>query len=122
MPARRKWRRKLTVRGQQFLWYVREDPDGMGRILHLFTPDKALVAWYWREVLRCYGSYVLVVSEHGAQREVTGHPPWETRKVVTPRFVAELADWLLGHRGSARLLRSAACAARRPPALPAWKT
>jgi hypothetical protein len=99
MPARKKWRRKLTIQGQPFLWYVKEDPDGMGRVLHLFTPDKALAATYWLGRQRAYpGSPVLVVAECGVPQAVRNIPPWERREVATPRFVAEVATWLLQGR------------------------
>jgi len=96
MGARKKWRRKLTVREQQFLWYVSEDPDGMGRVLHLFTPDKSLVVKYWLECMRAYpGNSPLVVSERGVRQIIKEAPNWARRDVATPWFVAEVAEWLL---------------------------
>src|SRR5438045_2342805 len=99
MPARKKWRRKLTVQEQPFLWYVKEDPDGMGRVLHLFTPDKALVATYWLGRRRAYpGSPVLGVAVQGVPQAVEDLPDWTPRDVATPHFVAEVAAWLLQWR------------------------
>jgi hypothetical protein len=96
MPARKKWRRTITVRGHRFLWYVDEDRDGMGRVLHLFTPDKSLVVKYWLECQRAYpGNPALVVSERGVSEAVADTPDWERRAVATPGFVAEVAEWLL---------------------------
>lgn len=96
MPARKKWRRTITVQGHQFLWYVDEDSDGMGRVLHLFTPDKSLAVTYWLECMRSYpGNPALVVSERGTSQRIANAPDWAPRAVATPRFVAEVAEWLL---------------------------
>src|SRR4051794_40287887 len=96
MAARKKWRRTITVQGHRFLWYVDEDRDGMGRVLHLFTPDKSLVATYWLECMRAYpGNPALVVSTHGVRLPIQDAPNWERRVVATPGFVAEVSLWLL---------------------------
>jgi hypothetical protein len=96
MAARKKWRRTITVRGHRFLWYVDEDRDGMGRVLHLFTPDKSLVATYWLECMRAYpGNPALVVAERGVRHLIQDAPDWEQRAVATPVFVAEVAEWVL---------------------------
>src|SRR5262245_6860287 len=96
MAARKKWRRKITVQGQRFLWYVDEDRDGMGRVLHLFAPDKSLVVTYWLECNRAYpGNSALVVSIHGVRQVIRDAPDWDRRAVATPAFVAEVGHWLL---------------------------
>ena len=92
MAARKKWRRTITVQGRRFLWYVRDDPDGMGPVLHLFTPDKFLVAYYWLEGRRAYaGNSVFGVTQRGVPQDVSRAPDWTPRTVATPRFVAEVA-------------------------------
>jgi hypothetical protein len=99
MPARKKWRRKLTVQGRPFLWYVKDDPDGMGPVLHLFTPDKTIVAWYWLGRKRAYPSIrVAVVAGRGFTLPVEDLPDWEPREVATLSFVAEVAEWQLQRR------------------------
>ncbi len=83
-------------RARRMLWYVDEDRDGMGRVLHLFTPDKSLVAKYWLACMRAYPvNPALVVSVRGVTRVIVNAPDWERRAIATPRFVAEVARWLL---------------------------
>jgi hypothetical protein len=99
MLARRKWSRKLTVQGRPFLWYVKGDQDGKGPVLHLFTQDKTIVAWYWLGRIRAYpGMRVAVVAERGFTLPVKDLPDWEPREVATPSFVAEVAELLLQRR------------------------
>jgi hypothetical protein len=96
MPARTRWRRKLTVAGHDFLWYVADDMDGQGPVLHLFTADKTLAVTYYLAGTRHYpGQPVLVVAERGAVLAMTERPVWGTRSVASPGFVREIAEWAL---------------------------
>jgi len=96
MAARKTWRRTITVQGHRFLWYVADDPDGMGRVLHLFTPDKALVATYWLECKRSYpGNPALMIAKSGVRQIIRDAPDWAPRSVATPGFVAEVARWMV---------------------------
>jgi hypothetical protein len=119
MAARTKWRRKLAVGDHRFLWYVAEDEDGMGRVLHLFSPDKTVALKYWLGRWRGYpGISILVISVRGVNREVVDVPDWERRSVVTPRFVRDVAEWMLGQienveTGQSTPVRQASRRARR---------
>jgi hypothetical protein len=96
MVARTRWRRKLSVGEHTFLWYVAEDHDGMGRVLHLFTPDKAWTLQYWLARCRGYpGASVLVASVHGVRHFVQPAPDWPSCDVATPRFVRQVAEWFI---------------------------
>lgn len=96
MPARMRWRRKLTVAGHDFLWYVADDIDGQGPVLHLFTADKSLAVTYCLAGARHYpGQPALVVAERGTVLATTEKPAWGARSVATPAFVREIAEWAL---------------------------
>lgn len=98
MPARTRWRRKLTVGGREFLWYVSDDADGQGPVLHLFTADKSLAVTYFLLQTRNYpGRPTLLVVQDGAVRAVPDPPAWGPRTVATPAIVRELAEWVLEH-------------------------
>ena len=100
MAARTRWRRKLSVGDRDFLWYVAEDGDGMGCVLHLFTPDKAWALQYWLERCRGYpGTSVLVASVRGVHHSVQPAPEWPPRRVVTPAFVRQIAEWFIAAFG-----------------------
>lgn len=96
MAARKKWRRQLSVGQYAFLWYVAEDCDGMGRVLHLFTPDKGWVLQYWLERSRGYpDASVLVASVRGVRHFVQPAPNWPACNVATPAFVRQVAEWFI---------------------------
>jgi hypothetical protein len=96
MAARTRWRRKLTVGDLDFLWYVAEDRDGMGRVLHLFTPDKGWALQYWLARSRGYPSAsVLVASVRGVRHFVQPAPHWPACDVATPGFVRQVAEWFI---------------------------
>lgn len=96
MPARARWRRKLTVGGREFLWYVSDDADGQGPVLHLFAADKSLAVTYFLLQKRDYpGRPTLLVVQDGAVRAAPDRPNWGPRSVATPAFVRELAEWVV---------------------------
>jgi hypothetical protein len=96
MPARTRWRRRLTVSGQDFLWYVADDIDGQGPVLHLFTTDKTLAVTYFLAGARSHpGQPALVVEARGTVIAMPGSPAWGVRSAATPAFVREVAEWAL---------------------------
>jgi hypothetical protein len=98
MPSRTRWRRKLTVAGHRFLWYVADDIDGQGPVLHLFTADKALAVTYFLAEARSYpGQAYLAVRERGVVIATPERPAWRTRSAATPAFVREIAEWVLSN-------------------------
>jgi hypothetical protein len=98
MPARKRWRRKLTVAGHDFLWYVADDIDGQGPVLHLFTADKALAVTYFLEAARHYpGQPALTVQVRGVVVATPDAPAWGPRSLATPSFVRGVAEWALSN-------------------------
>jgi hypothetical protein len=97
MGARVRGRRKIAVGGRPYLWYVAQDEDGTGPVLHAFSQDKRLVVVYWIGGSRGYpASPVLNLSVDGVCRWVTDIPDWEPCSVATPRLVAEIIAWAVG--------------------------
>lgn len=101
MAARTRWRRKLTVAGLDFLWYVADDPDGQGPIIHLFTPDKTLAVTYklQRGAFGYPDAPYLVIRDRGRRIATPQVPDWPRRTVATPAFVREVAEWTLSAVG-----------------------
>ena len=95
MVARTRWRRKLSVGHHDFLWYVADDCDGMGRVLHLFTPDKRWALQYWLGRSCIAGASVLVASVGGIRHFVQPAPDWPACNVATPAFVRQVAEWFI---------------------------
>ena len=94
MGARVRGRRKIAVGGRPFLWYVAQDEDGMGPVLHAFSQDKRLGVLYWLGRSRGYPcSPVLCLRVDGVRRWAAGIPDWEPCSVATPRLVAEVIAW-----------------------------
>lgn len=46
MGVAAKKRRKITVKGCQYLWYVAEDDEGAGMVLHVLSTDKHFITKY----------------------------------------------------------------------------
>ena len=95
MAARTRWRRKLQVGDHAFLWYVADDRDGMGRVLHLFTPDKRWALQYWLARSCHPDASVLVASVRGVSHLVQPAPDWPACSVATPAFVLRVAEWFI---------------------------
>jgi hypothetical protein len=96
MAARTRGRRRLTVAGRDFLWYVADDPDARGPVLRLFAADKTLAVTYFLERAWNYpGHPFLVVRERGVRVATPESPAWPGRSVATPAFVREVAEWVL---------------------------
>lgn len=96
MAARTRWRCRLTVAGRDFLWYVADDIDAQGPVLHLFAADKSLALTYFLEgVTHHTGRPALIVAERGAVMAPPAPPTWAARSIATPAFVREVAEWAL---------------------------
>ena len=88
----------MTVAGHDFLWYVADDIDGQGPVLHLFTADKALAVTYFLAGARSYPGQPSWSCTSGASRwRRPRSPAWGTRSLATPVFVRELAEWVLSN-------------------------
>lgn len=99
VAARTRWRRKISVGDRDFLWYVADVRDGMGRVLHLFTPDKHCSLLYWLERSGIPGASVLVASVRGVRHFVQPAPDWPARSVATPAFVRQVCEWFISAFG-----------------------
>lgn len=99
MAVATKSRRKVTVEGKQYVWYVAENGDGPGMVLHVISPDKQFIVKY--QVDQPTGEeYVVVIGPRFSGAETGG--PWKrflcprfAENAVTPSCVRELIQWCL---------------------------
>lgn len=101
MPARRKNRRKLTLRERDFLWYVRDDPDSAAKVLHVLSDDKRFVVTY--ELGQGKSSrppLVIVVGREFPGLPSAGGswirvrcPTWSEDHRIDGTFVRRLIEW-----------------------------
>jgi hypothetical protein len=99
MGVATKRRRKITVKARQYLWFVAEDDDGAGMVLHVTSTDKQFIAHY--QIGQSEGeAYIVILGQRFAGANTGG--PW--RRFLCPRFVAgaatpqsvrELIEWCL---------------------------
>lgn len=98
MGVRTKGRRKLDIDGRRYVWWVQEDRDGAGPVLHVVSEDKRLIVMYalWQPVGE---DYVVVLGSEFAGAETGGcwerfrSPSWIERGAVSPRTVRGLIEW-----------------------------
>ena len=67
MAVRSKGRRKITVNGRKYLWYVKVDRDSGEKVLHIISEDKKFI------VHRTY-------------------PAWEIDQPIIPRSVRHVIE------------------------------
>ena len=100
MGVRTKGRRKIVVDGQEYVWYVAENYDGPGNVLHLASHDKKLAVMYpiYDEIKQ---QYIVILGERFAGAETGGTwkrfvcPEFDSEGIVTPKHVRELILWCM---------------------------
>lgn len=100
MAIRTKSRRKLTIDGQQYVWYVKEDDDSLDHILHVASADKQFIVHY-RLAQPDDRLYVTVLGKKFNRVAGTGGvwrrfrcPRWDDENgIVTPGSVCKLIKW-----------------------------
>jgi hypothetical protein len=98
MGVRTKGRRKLDIDGRLYVWWIHEDPDGAGPVLHVVSKDKKLIVMY--ALCQPKGEdYVVVLGSEFAGAETGGvwrrfrSPSWVEDGAVSPRTVRDLIKW-----------------------------
>jgi hypothetical protein len=113
MGVRKKGRRRITICGRSFLWYVAaNDPFSLDLVLHVASTDKKLILHYH---LAQQGEPILVVvgPEFRGLIDPVGHrrrfhcPKWDSDGKVKPGDVRRLIEWCL-------------TTGDRPPELKVW--
>ena len=100
MGVRTKGRRKIVVDGEDYVWYVAENDDGPGVVLHVASQDKKLAVMYplYDEIGQ---QYIVILGERFTGAETGGPwkrfvcPQFESDGVVTPKHVRDLILWCL---------------------------
>lgn len=105
MGVRKKHRRRITLRGKKYVWYILAgDRDYWERVelndwetafLHIVSEDKSLILSIPLAAPRPYavskGSIFQGRKTSGCWERYA--MPFDIPKAVTPRFVAEVIDW-----------------------------
>jgi hypothetical protein len=100
MAIATKYRRRISVKGRNFLWYVREDDDEFYLpTLHVISEDKRFIVAYLLN--QCDTTRHLVVKGHEFPGlPEAGHcwkralcPRWEIGSTITPASVRQLIEW-----------------------------
>ena len=102
MAVATKSRRRITVCDRRYVWYVAEDDEGAGMVLHVISDDKQFIAKY--QLGQPTGDeYIVILGPLFAGASTGG--PWRRflcprfgASAVTPRNVRELIDWCLDER------------------------
>lgn len=95
MGVNPKHRRKITVDGQKYLWYIAPDGDGPFDCLNIFSEDKRLVLCC---PLKTTPTYLISKGRAFQGKQTSGC--WEryllpfcVPQAVTPKFISELILW-----------------------------
>jgi hypothetical protein len=98
MGVRKKGRRKLKVGDRLFVWYVADDLESGGMVLHVISEDKGFIARY--DLLQPESRRYLTILGKEFGRVHTGNcwrrfrcPAFESDDVITPSSVRTLIDW-----------------------------
>jgi hypothetical protein len=103
MAISTKYRRKITVIGRNFVWYVRENPDELYQpALNVISDDKHFIVTY--TVNQPNETRHLVIKGNEFKGLVDGGrcwkrvlcPQWEEGSTVTPNSVHILIEWCFG--------------------------
>jgi hypothetical protein len=100
MAIATKHKRKISVNGRNFLWYVRDDYDDFFLpILHVISEDKRFIVEYYLKQCDTTRHLVIKGQEFPGLPEA-GHcwkralcPRWEIGPTVTPASVRQLIEW-----------------------------
>jgi hypothetical protein len=96
----KKNRRRIEVAGRPFVWYVCEDRDWPGLVLHVISEDQRFVVTYrlaqrGEPFLIVLGREFPGVPDAGCAWRRFRCPAWEVDGVVTPGGVRRLIEWCL---------------------------
>lgn len=100
MATREKSRRKLTIHGRLYVWYVKEDYDSSSNVLHVLSDDKQFIVHYHLGQQPEF-RYITIFGREFARTTGTGGcwrrfrcPEWvDKHGVITPGAVRKLIEW-----------------------------
>ena len=95
MSVRTKGRRKITVGGKLYIWYVAPDDDSPYNFLNIVSDDKYLILSC---PLRTDTAYAISKGRIFQMKETDGTwnrylLPFEMPDIITPRFVEKMIIW-----------------------------
>lgn len=105
MGVCKRHRRKITVNGGNFIWYVREDYDSPLYLLNIASEDKNLVLSC---PLKTNISYIISKGKSFQRTKTNGCwnrylLPFETPEIITPEFVERLISWATGEPDAVKI-------------------
>jgi len=99
MSVATKYRRKITVGSQRYVWYVALNRDGPGMLLYVVSEDKLFITTYDLDQPEDR-NHIVVLGPRFAGAKTGG--PWRrflcprfAGQTVTPRNVRDLIEWCL---------------------------
>lgn len=97
MGVRKKGRRKISVGGKEYIWYVEMDHDSPYHILNIVSDDKQLILACPIDVKT---PYLINKGKVFQNKNTGGHwnrylLPFDIPESVTPSFVSKLIDWAI---------------------------
>lgn len=105
MGVLKKGRAKLVVDGRLYLWWVCEDEDSPGHLLHVRSDDRRFAITYALDQSRAelpppfitvLGREFPGLPDAGGCRIRVRCPRWSDDSAITPGFVRRLIDWCMG--------------------------
>lgn len=95
MSIRTKGRRRITVGGQNYVWYVALDDDSPFHVLNIISDDKHLILSC---PLHTGTDYVISKGRVFRTKETNGHwnrylLPFPVPESITPEFIRKLIVW-----------------------------
>lgn len=90
-----KGRRTITVSGQEYFWYIKADDESAYFLLHIVSPDKALILTC---PLNTKTPYVISKGNIFQKQQTNGIwnrylLPFPVPDIITPKFVSALIIW-----------------------------
>jgi hypothetical protein len=99
MGIAKKRRKKISVEGRIYLWWVQDDRDSNDMVLHVASEDKAFLVKYHlnqpehtRHII-IMGRRFAGVPEAGGPWVRVLCPLWEDAGIIRPSAIRRLIDW-----------------------------
>lgn len=101
MAITTKKRRKLVINNRRFIWYIKDDSDSAGFVLHVISEDKNFIVAYHLHQPESTRYLIILGQEFPGLSDAGGNwirvrcPQWEMNHIITPASVRRLIEWCL---------------------------
>lgn len=105
MGVKTKGRRKITVDGKFYVWYVEQDDESEYYILNIVSEDKALIISC---PLKAPTNYIISKGNIFQNRKTDGTwnrflLPFDVPDIITPKFVSKVILWAVRENNAVRI-------------------